>query len=195
MKKLLVLVVSSLVASSAFAADYTVDPDHTSVGFKVRHLGISSVTGKFAKVSGEFSFDPKNIAAAKASAVVDAATVNTENEKRDKHLRNNEFLDVEKFPQIKFVSKEIKNVDGNEFKVLGDLTIHGVTKTVELDAEFLGATTDPWGNERAGFEAESKIDRREFGLTWNKVLEAGGFLVGDEVKIVLNVEGIKKKAA
>ncbi|MBN8548087.1 MAG: YceI family protein [Deltaproteobacteria bacterium] len=194
MKKLLLLALVTFTTTSAFAVDYTIDPDHTSVGFKVRHLGISSVTGKFAKVSGEFSYDPKDVSAAKAKAVIEANTINTENEKRDKHLRTDEFLDTSKFPQIQFVSKEIKDIKGNEFKVVGDLTIRGVTKTIVLDAEFSGATTDPWGNERAAFEAEAKLDRREFGLTWNKVLEAGGVLVGDEVKITLDVEGVKKKA-
>lgn len=195
MKKLLVVLTSMLVASSAFATDYTVDPDHSTIGFKVRHLGISSVLGKFGNVNGEFSYDPQNVAASKAKATIAAATINTENAKRDKHLRSEEFLNTDKFPEIQFVSKEIKDIDGKKFKVVGDLTIHGVTKPVELESEFTGATKDPWGNERAAFEAESKIDRRDFGLTWNKVLEAGGVLVGDEVKIVLNVEGIKKKAA
>ena len=195
MKKIFSLLVSCLLASSAFATDYTVDPDHSTIGFKVRHLGISSVLGKFGKVDGEFSFDPKNVAASKAKATIVASTIDTENEKRDKHLRGEEFFNVDKFPEIKFVSKEIKDINGNEFKVVGDLTIHGVTKQIELNSEFTGATTDPWGNERSAFDAQAKIDRRDFGLTWNKVLEAGGVLVGDEVKIVLNIEGIKKKAA
>lgn len=195
MKKLLLVLISTFVAGSAFAADYSVDPDHSTIGFKVRHLGISSVLGKFGDVKGEYSFDPADVKASKASATIVAKSVDTENEKRDKHLRSEEFLNTDKFPEIKFVSKEIKDIDGNEFKVVGDLTIHGVTKQVELESEFTGSTTDPWGNERTGFEAEGKIDRRDFGLTWNKVLEAGGLLVGEEVKIVLAVEGIKKKAA
>lgn len=180
-------------ASNVFAANYKVDPSHSLIQFKVKHLAIATVRGNFVDFDGEFSYDPANIAASKASATISAKSVDTSNQKRDDHLRNEDFFNVEKHPQIKFVSKEIKDIDDNEFVVVGDLTINGVTKTIELEAEFNGVAKDPWGNERAGFTAEGKIDRKDFGLTWNKALEAGGFVVGDEVKIHLEVEGIKEK--
>jgi polyisoprenoid-binding protein YceI len=181
-----------LSGTIASAATYSVDPDHTLIQFKVKHLAIATVRGSFVDFTGEFDFDPENIGSASASATIAAKSVDTNNKKRDDHLRSDDFFAVEKHPEIKFVSKEIKNVEGNNFTVIGDITINGVTKPIELDAVFNGAATDPWGNERAGFTAESKLDRRDFGLTWNKALEAGGFVVGDEVKIHLEVEGIKK---
>lgn len=184
---------TSLGLNSAYAASYTVDPAHTQIIFKIKHLAFSTVSGNFVDFDGEFDFDPDNIAAAKANATIKAKSVNTSNEKRDDHLRSDDFFGVEKHPELTFLSKEIKDVKGNSFIVVGDLTINGVTKSIELDAEYSGAATDPWGNERVAFSAESKIDRKDFGLTWNKAIEAGGFVVGDEVKIVLEVQGIKKK--
>ncbi len=180
--------------ASLFAADYEVDADHTKVGFKVKHLGISSVPGSFQTVAGKFSFDPKNIAASSAEATITAKTIDTGNTKRDDHLRSADFLNVEKNPQIKFVSREVKDISGNNFKVVGDLTINGITKPVELDVEYGGSATDPWGNERAAFSATGTIKRKDFGITWNKVLETGGLVVGEDVKISLEVEGIQKKS-
>ena len=195
MKRIWGLLSVLLISSSAFAADYTVDADHSEIGFKVRHMGISSVAGRFLKVDGSFSFDPKNIAASKAQATIAADSVDTQQTKRDDHLRTPDFFDTKSHPQITFVSKEIKDVDGTSFKVLGDLTIRGQTKPVVLDATYNGTTIDPWGNERVGFEAEAKIDRKDWGITWNKLLDSGGLVVGNEVKIVLQVEGVRKKAA
>jgi polyisoprenoid-binding protein YceI len=191
--KKLFLLSSLIFSTNAFAASYKVDPAHSLIQFKVRHLAIATVRGNFVDFDGEFDFDPENIQKASAKATIAAKSVDTSNEKRDDHLRSGDFFNVEKNPSITFVSKEIKNVSGNNFVVVGDITINGVTKSIELDAEFNGVATDPWGNDRAGFTAESKLDRRDFGLTWNKALEAGGFVVGDEVKIHLEVEGIKNK--
>lgn len=195
MRKLVLIALSSFICTaSALAADYAVDPDHSSIGFKVRHLGISSVAGRFTTVQGTFTFDPKNVAASKAQATVEAKSITTQQAKRDDHLRSPDFLDANSFPEIKFVSKEIKEVSGNKFKVIGDLTIRGKSNPVVLDAVFNGATKDPWGNERAAFEAEATINRKDWGLTWNKILETGGLVVGEDVKIVLEVEGVQKKA-
>lgn len=182
-----------LGAGLSWAAEYTIDPDHSKVLFKIRHLGISTVTGRFDKFSGAFAFDPKNIQASKVTATVEATSIDTDVAKRDEHLRSADFFDVEKFPQITFVSKEIRDAQGGKFKVAGDLTIHGVTKPVTLDVELVGTVKDPWGNERAGFSATATINRKDFGLTWNKALETGGLLVGEEVWISLEIEGILKK--
>lgn len=182
-----------VVPVSASAATYKVDPEHTKIEFKVRHLGISYVIGHFSTLDATFSFDPNNVPASKAMAKISAKTVNTDNQKRDDHLRSPEFLDAQKFPDINFVSKGITGVRGKTFKVSGDLTIHGVTRPVTLDTEFGGEMKDPWGNERAAFSATGKINRKDFGLAWNKILETGGLLVGEDVIIVLEVEGIKEK--
>lgn len=179
-------------SSNLNAATYSVDPAHTVIQFSIKHLAIATVKGNFAEFDGEFTFDPENVAGASAKAVISTKSVDTSNKKRDDHLRNEDFFNVEKNPEIKFESKEIKNVEGSNFTVVGDLTINGVTKSIELEAEFNGVAKDPWGNERAGFTAESKLNRKDFGLTWNKALEAGGFLVGDDVKINIEVQGIKK---
>lgn len=188
------LAIAVLLPLQARAAVYKIDPDHTQIVFKVSHLGISSVKGNFNAFEGTFEFDPDNVEAAKAKAAIKASSIDTDNEKRDKHLRSEDFLHAETKPEITFVSKEIKDVKngGKEFTVIGDLTIRGVTKEVALDTSFGGTATDPWGNERAAFLAETSVDRQDFGVKWNKVLEAGGFVVGDEVDIEIHVQGIKQ---
>jgi polyisoprenoid-binding protein YceI len=192
-KWMTLLSIFTLSVGSVEAASYTVDPAHTEIQFKVKHLTIATVRGTFVDFEGDFEFDQDSIAASSANATIEAKSVNTNNQKRDDHLRSDDFFNVEKNPKITFFSKEVKNVKGDTFTVVGDITINGVTRTIELDAEFNGAATDPWGNERVAFSAESKIDRKDFGLTWNKVMEAGGLVVGDEVKIHVEVEGIKKQ--
>ena len=177
----------------AEVAEYMVDPDHSQVIFKVKHLAISTVTGRFDLFEGTYSVDLDNIANSSVDTTIAASSINTNKQKRDEHLRSDEFLDVEKYPNITFKSKEIKKGDGNKFQIVGDLTIHGVTKEVTLDAVYEGhIASDPWGKERTAFIANGEINRKDFGMTWNKALEAGGFVVGDEVKITLEVEGIRK---
>jgi polyisoprenoid-binding protein YceI len=194
MKKFLAISTFVLATtSSSFATDYKVDPDHTKISFKVRHLGISWVPGTFSKLDGVFSFDEKNIEASKAKANIEVASVNTENKKRDDHLKGEEFFAGEKYPAISFVSTGIKDVSGNKFTVIGDLTMHGVTKSVELSAEYNGSAKDPWGNDRAAFSATTKLNRKDFGLQWSKVLETGALVVGEDVLITIDVEGIKAK--
>lgn len=192
MRASLALIAGLILPASVLASDYKIDPDHTKVSFKVRHLGISWVPGNFSKVDGSFNFDPQNIKAAKAEAKIEIGSINTENKKRDDHLKSDDFFDASKFPEMTFVSKEIKDVEGDKFKVVGDLTIHGVTKSVVLDAEYTGEAKDPWGNERAAFSATTKVNRKDFGLQWNKVLETGALLVGEDVLITIDVEGVKK---
>ncbi len=179
--------------SRAELVEYVIDPDHSQVIFKVKHMGISTVTGRFDLFEGTYAFDEENIGNSKVETTITTASINTNKQKRDDHLKSPDFLDVEKNPTITFKSKEVKKGDGGDFTVVGDLTINGVTKEVELDAEYGGSATDPWGNERTAFTAETKIDRKDYGITWNKTLDAGGVVVGDDVKIILEVEGIKKK--
>jgi polyisoprenoid-binding protein YceI len=182
-----------LFSSVSSAATYEVDPSHTQVLFKVRHLGISNVTGLFSEFTGTLEFDPNAVVSSSVKAEVSVASIDTQDKKRDDHLRGEDFFNVKKSPSMRFQSKKIKDAKGDNFTVVGDLTINGVTKTIELDTEFLGAAKDPWGNERVAFEASAKINRKDFGLTWNKLLESGSLLVGEEVKIILEVEAIKKK--
>lgn len=194
MKKILTIATAILLSStSSLAADYKIDPDHSKIGFKVRHLGISWVPGSFTKVDGSFHFDEKNISSSNVKADIEVGSVDTQNKKRDDHLRGEEFFAADKFPTISFVSKEIKDISGSKFTIVGDLSMHGVTKPVELAAEFTGAATDPWGNYRSAFSAETKVNRKDFGLQWSKVIETGALVVGDEVKISIEVEGIKAK--
>jgi polyisoprenoid-binding protein YceI len=180
-------------SSLSLAATYEVDPSHTQVLFKVRHLGISNVTGLFKDFSGTIEFEPSAVSSSSVKAEVSVASIDTQNEKRDNHLRGEDFFNAEKSPTMRFESKSIKDAKGDSFTVVGDLTINGITKSVELDADFLGQAKDPWGNERIAFEAKATINRKDFGLTWNKLLESGSLLVGEDVKIILEVEAIKKK--
>ena len=175
------------------AAEYTIDPMHSKVEFKVKHLGISTVTGRFEKFSGSFSYDPAKVAASKAQATLDAASINTDVEKRDTHLKSPDFLDVAKYPTITFASTGVQDPTPEGFKLLGNLTLHGVTKPVILDTQVGGLVEDPWGNKRAAFTASTTINREDYGVSWNQQLKTGGLLVGEDVKILLEVEGVQKK--
>ncbi|MFQ5560899.1 MAG: YceI family protein, partial [Nitrospinota bacterium] len=174
------------------AATYKIDPAHSHIGFSVKHLVISNVKGNFKKLNGGFDLDPENNISS-ATLEVDAASINTENEKRDKHLRSSDFLDVSLHPKIVFQFKKTVSRSDNKYKVLGDITIRGVTKDIELEGELLGKVKDPWGYERAGFTGTGKLDRTEFGLVWNNVLETGGVVVGNSVTLLLEFEGILQK--
>ena len=179
--------------SRSEAVVYDIDPDHSQVIFKVKHLGISNVTGRFDLFNGSYTFDEQNPENSNVETEIVASSINTNKKKRDDHLKSDEFLDVEKYPSITFKSKEVSG-SGDELQIVGDLTIHGVTKEVTLDTEYGGSVMDPWGNKRSAFTATTLVNRKDFGMTWNKALEAGGFLVGDEVKITIEVEVIKKKS-
>jgi polyisoprenoid-binding protein YceI len=175
------------------AATWQIDPDHSSFQFKVRHLMVSNVKGDFTKVKGVVTIDERDIANLKLEITIDAASVNTGHAKRDEHLRNADFFDVAKHPTITFVSKRAEKAGMDRLKVIGDLTMHGVTREVTVDVE--GPTQevkDPGGNFRRGATATTKINRKEFGLTWNRVLETGGVVVGEDVDISVEIELIKK---
>jgi len=187
-KRAFVLALAFLfVGGAAQAAKWEIDQPHSSVGFKVSHLVISSTTGKFETFSGDIQFDSENLEAGSVSMTVDIASINTGNEKRDGHLRSGDFFDVENHPKMTFVSRKVVKGEGNEFQIVGDLTIRGVTKEVTFDCEFKG-TVDFMGTTKAGFSAETTIDRQDFGVQWNKALETGGVLVGDEVDISIELE-------
>ncbi|MEO7425347.1 MAG: YceI family protein [Fibrobacteria bacterium] len=190
------LLVSAL-AATAQAATYNVDTAHSDVTFKVRHMGISTVTGKFEKFGGTFDVDPKDIKATKGNLTIDAGSITTGNAKRDGHLKSPDFFDVAKFPVIKFASKEVKDVNMTDSTatLVGDLTMHGVTKEIALKIKGGGIILDPWHMERAAFTATGKIDRYDFGLKYNSALEAGGVVVSQEVELVLGFEGVRPAPA
>jgi polyisoprenoid-binding protein YceI len=174
---------------------WNIDTSHSGVHFTVRHMVISKVRGAFDRWQGTVDFDEQDPAKSKVSVRIDAASINTREEKRDAHLRSADFFDVEKHPELTFESTGVEKLDGNEYRVTGDLTIHGVTKSVVLEAEYLGLGKDPWGNERIGFQARTTVNRKDFGLNWNQVLEAGGVLVGEKIEIALDVQAVKAQGA
>ena len=180
------------LSQAAFAANYEIDPTHSTVGFKINHLTISRVSGRFAEFKGVFSFNPVDVPASSAEAAIVVKSLNTDQAKRDEHLRSEDFFDVLKFPEMKFKSREIRDVIGEKFKVAGDLSIRGITKPVVLDVTYGGTVKDMSGAQRAAFSATTKISRKDFGLTWNKVLETGQIVVGDEVFIDLEIEGVRR---
>jgi polyisoprenoid-binding protein YceI len=178
-----------LAPLASAAETLKIDSDHSSVTFKVRHL-FTKVQGRFQKFEGSVDFDEKNLAASKVNATIQAASVDTNVEARYKDLRSNRFFDVERYPTLTFASSAVTGTAGNKGKVRGTLTMHGVSKEVLLETEFLGKGKDPWGNTRYGFHAETKVNRKDFGMAWNEAVEAGGVLVGDEVEISLDVEAV-----
>ena len=172
-------------------ATWKIDPIHSNIEFAVRHLMITTVKGRFTGVDGTVLIDEENPSKDEVDVRIEASTVDTREPQRDAHLRSADFLDVEKFPHLTFRSTRITDRKGNEFKLVGDLTIHGVSREVALEVTEDGRVRDPWGGERAGFSAWTKINRKDFGLVWNQVLEAGGVAVADEVKINLELELVK----
>jgi len=194
-RKTLIGLTAALVAipSIALSAHWNLDGSHSEVSFKIRHLGISSVVGNFHDFTGHLDFDPEDLSTFKAEATVQTASVDTDNDDRDNHLRSEDFFNVEKFPVMTFASTKVTDVKDDSFKLHGDLTIHGVTKPVVFDVDFNGVVDDPWGNTKTGLSAETKINRKDFGLTWNKALEAGGLVVGEDVTIMLEIEAAMDK--
>jgi polyisoprenoid-binding protein YceI len=186
-------VMANAADSRPEAATYDIDPDHSQVIFKVKHMGISTVTGRFDLFEGTYNFDEKDLDNSSVDVAIKTSSVNTNKQKRDDHLRSPDFLNVDKYPKITFKSKEIKKGQGDDFTIIGDLTINGVTKRVVLASEYGGKVMDPMGNERTAFTAETTINRKDYGISWNKTLDSGGLVVGDDVKITLEVEGIRKK--
>ena len=171
---------------------WSIDPTHSNVEFAVRHLMIATVKGRFNAVEGTVVLDEANPAASTAEITVQVASIDTREPQRDAHLRSADFFDVEKYPTLTFRSSGVRDITADGFTLAGDLTIHGVTRPVTLEVVNEGRGKDPWGGERAGYAASTRIKRSEFGLTWNQLLETGGLAVSDEVKITLDVELVKK---
>lgn len=187
----------TLVAGGANAAPatYTIDKDHSNVQFTVRHLMITDVAGRFKDFEGTFTFDQDKGTVTDATFSADAASIDTNNAKRDEHLRSPDFFDTKKFPKLTLTNSKITKTGKDTYKWNADLTMHGVTKPVTFDLVHKGNIKDAWGNQRAGFQAMGKVNRKDFGLTWNKAIEGGGVTVGDEVTINLDASAIQKAAA
>jgi polyisoprenoid-binding protein YceI len=174
---------------------WMIDPAHTRVGFAVRHMMIATVHGQFENVSGTVNFDEARPSRSTVDVQIEAASLNTRDEKRDAHLRSADFFDVESYPYLTFKSTKVEVVDNAHGRITGDLTIRGLTRRVVLDTEYNGTAKSPWGTYSAGFTASTKINRKDWGLNWNVALEAGGVLVGDTVTITIEVELVKQPDA
>ncbi len=182
-----------LLVSPALSATYAIDPGHSRVGFGITHMMVSTVRGEFGTVSGTVDYDAANVGATKVNAEISVATVDTRDTKRDDHLRSPDFFDAAKFPTIKYASKAVKNVTAAGFDVVGDLTMHGVTKEVVLHVDTISKEyKDPWGNVKAGTHAVGTLNRKDFGIVYNAALDGGGFILGEDVKIELDVEMVRK---
>lgn len=169
-------------------ATWKVDASHTNIGFSVKHMMVSKVRGRFTRMDGTIEGNPEDLTTANIHFTIDVDSIHTNSEDRDQHLLSADFFDVKNFPNMTFVSTHIVKIDDDEYKVTGDMTIKGITKPVTFEVEYEGAATNPWGLELVAFEAKGKISRKEFGLTWNQALEAGGVLVGDDVKISIELQ-------
>lgn len=169
---------------------YSVDPSHSRVEFAVKHLGIATVKGSFGSFEGTLELDG-DLSSARAYGTVDAASLDTGDDKRDAHLRSPDFFETERHSQLSFSSTAIRPLDEDRFEIVGDLTIRGVTREIVLRAELQGVETDPWGNERAALEVRGELNRGDFGLTWNQVLGSGNLLVSEKVKLALDISAVK----
>jgi len=194
MKKLLMFALLAIVAftGTTMAATFDIDPVHSSVGFKVKHMVVSNVRGSFGEFEGVIEFDESAPTSGTVSATIAMTSIDTGDAKRDDHLRGADFFDVATHPTMSFVSTGLKAA-GDDWILSGDLTLHGVTKAVELELEYNGSVDDPWGNHRIGFTAEGTIDRGDFGITWNNTLDKGGLAVGNTVTVQLEIEAIRQK--
>jgi polyisoprenoid-binding protein YceI len=171
--------------------DYQLDPAHTRLGFVARHAMVTKVRGQFNEFDGSIHIDADDPSRSTAEIRIVAASITTNNEQRDGHLKNADFFDVETYPEITFTSTSAERLSDDEYRLVGDLTIKGVTKPVTVDLEYSGSAKDPFGNLRAGFEGKAEVNRKDWGVTWNAALETGGFLVGDKIKLELDVSAVK----
>ena len=183
------------MTSKAELPTWGIDLVHSSVGFTVRHLVVSKVRGKFTRWSGTIRMDERDLTGAEVDIAIEPASVDTGVEQRDNHLRSADFFDVERYPTMAFKSSRVEKAKDGSLRLLGDLTLHGVTRPVTLEVEFAGSQKDPWGGLRAGFSARTSLDRKEFGLTYNQLLETGGVVVGEKVDIDIEVEAVKQVPA
>lgn len=173
-------------------AKWLADPTHSEVHFKIKHLVISTVTGSFKKFEGSFEASKEDLSDAAINFTIDPASIDTNNEQRDGHLKSDDFFNAAKYPEIKFVSTSISKKSDDEYLLKGDLTIRDVTKPVELEVDYGGQTKDLYGQQKAGFDVTGKIDRRDFGLKWTAVTEAGGLVVSNDVKLIMNIQFTKQ---
>jgi len=194
MRHILAVAVLLLSSSALRAETYDIDASHSQVGFRIKHL-VGKVPGRFTKFSGTIDFTPGKPETWKVDAKIDPASINTDNEKRDGHLRAPDFFDVAKHPEMAFKSTKVTDVKGETAKLHGDLTMHGVTKPVVLNLELGGTTKDPWGNTKAGFTATGKVNRKDFGIVWNKTLDTGSLMLGEDVEVSIDVEAQVAKPA
>lgn len=187
-RKLFVAAALATLAALPLKADnYSIDPGHSEVGFSIRHM-VTNVRGRFNDFSGTVNMDPKNLPGSSVEFRIKATSIDTAVPDRDKHLRSADFFDVEKYPEITFKSESIKPAGKDKYNVTGTLTLHGVSKKVTLPVSFLGQAKDPWGGTRAGFETATTLNRKDYGIVWNKALDNGGVLLGDDVKVEINLE-------
>ncbi|HEV8579626.1 MAG TPA: YceI family protein [Thermoanaerobaculia bacterium] len=192
-RKLFAAVAFTALAALPLRADtFTIDPSHSEVTFQIRHI-VSQVRGRFNDFSGTVQMDPNNLPSSSVEFQIKANSIDTNAPDRDKHLRTADFFDVEKYPEITFKSKSIKPAGKDTYNVTGTLTMHGVSKEITLPVTVLGQAKDPWGNTRAGFQTATTLDRKDYGIVWNKALDNGGALLGDDVKVEINLETVKKK--
>ncbi|MFN5309263.1 MAG: YceI family protein [Candidatus Kapaibacterium sp.] len=195
MKKFFVFFLSFIIAASALSAQTTrweLDPSHSELGFRAKHLLIATTKGKFTDYKVTVLSDKADFTDAKIEVIAKVKSIFTDNNDRDNHLRSGDFFDAEKYPELKFVGKSVKKVSGNKYKVTGDLTMKNVTKTVTLDMEFGGVVKDPWGNTKAGFTLTGELNRFDYGLAWNKAIETGGLVVDKMIKLDIEIELGKK---
>jgi polyisoprenoid-binding protein YceI len=183
---------STVTTLPQLTGTYALDPTHTRIGFVARHAMVTKVRGTFNDFQGTIRIDGDAPANSSAEVTIEARSIDTRNEDRDGHLRSNDFFDMENHPQISFASTAIEQVDEATYKVTGDLTIKGTTRPVTLDVEYHGTATDPFGNERIGFEGSTTVNRKDFGVSWNAALDSGGVMVGEKVTLELEVSAIKE---
>lgn len=196
MKKLLTVFSVSLMfmfaAGTSQAATYQIDPVHSTIGFAVKHLVVSTTRGSFNDCQATITYDKDDLSAFSADVTIDVKSVDTKNKKRDDHLVNADFFDAEKFPQITFKSSTLKDV-GGQLTIVGDLTIRGMTKEISIPVEIAGPIASPFGFDAIGITGETTINRQDFGVSWNKALDTGGFVVGDDVRLIVEIEAHSKK--
>jgi polyisoprenoid-binding protein YceI len=193
MRKTVAVLTGLALAAPAFAADaYDVDVAHSTIGFSARHMVVASTKGSFTDYVASFEVDSADFTTLKATANIEAKSINTADQKRDDHLRGPDFFEVEKYPEIRFDSTKVEK-KGKDYVLSGNLTMKETTKEIAIPIAISGPITDPWGNERIGFEGSTKINRKDWGINWSKLMDNGGLVVSDEIKIDISIEGIKRK--
>jgi polyisoprenoid-binding protein YceI len=192
MRNFAVAVVLTALPVAAQASEWQIDPSHSNAQFSVKHMMVSNVRGEFGKLAGQVFLDDAELTKSHVEATIDATTINTREPKRDAHLRSPDFFDVAKYPTLTFKSTQVKRAGKDRLAVTGELTLHGVTRPVTLDVQLTAEIKSPFGDVRRGAQATGKVNRKDFGLNWNKVIEAGGVVVGEEVALTIDVELVKQ---